>query len=627
MNAIRFSAASLLALALALTGTPSRAADTSAHRPGLRDQWQPQTEHDPRLSQPVHLEILARAAVPALALLSKETGVSLQVAPENLDTVGERKLTIIAQGCSLKSIMVQIPNALREAHWDIDRSHPEPVYLLHRNSGVDLLPQEERQKALDRRHAERVARFEDICHAVHLDDQQLAELRKTDLLLAGALQDPYARSQIEAFLSLPDECLQQFLATGKTTISYGDADERIRRAVRLTAEKQESCCRSQLNALGPNDGPSRADEWRTSLREFEYLSEHLEESEVQYSDVGLGWGVGIYLLALVQRGDDSSASGRTFGAAVPPVYPHSSNWSKGDWHDVLVRTGMSDESATAALARLYRDGAATRPQHVLDPRIREKLPQPVAVDETNQGRVPKLLAMIAAATDVSVVSDEYWNYSYQLDPHPEGEQPAWRLLGQLVDNDAIDSELHGDMLVLHYRYWYTRAPGEAPVRVVEDCRHTIAAQGGLSLDDLAKVALALHAMGAARSWDLPADVFEAGAFAVEYPETRWPLALYATLSDEQRRQIRSQAGLRLADLSPAQRDLLMQALEGLPPQPKPPSPEDVSNATLTLTQRDGGEGAPSGSHLQFLLRSAAGEVLPRVEVDLPDRRPRSAQGR
>jgi hypothetical protein len=288
---------------------------------------------------------------------------------------------------------------------------------------------------------------------------------------------------------------------------------------------------------------------------------------------------------------------------------------------------MSDESATAALARLYSDGAATRPQHVLDPRIREKAPQLVAVGEAEQGKVSALLAMIAAAAHLSVVSDEYWSYYYQLDPDVEGEQPAWRLLGQLVDNDAIDSELHGDMLVVHYRYWYVSARRDAPVHVVEDCRHTIAAQGGLSLDDLAKVAHELHSMGAARSWSLPEDVSGAGAFAVEYPETRWPLALYATLSDEQRRQIRTQDGLRLADLSPAQRDLLMQALEGLPPQPKPPSPEDVSNATLTLTQRDGGEGAPSGSHLQFLLRSAAGEVLPRVEFDLPDRRPRSAQGR
>jgi hypothetical protein len=192
-NALRFLTAFLLTLALHLSGPPSRAADISGHRPGLRDQWQPQTEHDPRLARPVHIEILARAAVPALEMLSKATGTTLQVAPENPNTVGERKLTIIAQGCSLKSIMVQIPNALREAHWDIDRSHPEPVYLLHRHSGVGLLPQEERQRALDRRHANRVARFGDLCHAIHLDDQQLAELRKTDLLLASALQDRTTR--------------------------------------------------------------------------------------------------------------------------------------------------------------------------------------------------------------------------------------------------------------------------------------------------------------------------------------------------------------------------------------------------------------------------------------------------
>ncbi len=108
------------------------------HGLGAREQWQPRVaDTDVRLQQPVEIEILGRAAVPALELLSEETGVSLGVAPENLDTVGERKLTIISKGLTLKTIMVQIPEALQECHWDIDRSGEEPVYLLHRDSGVE----------------------------------------------------------------------------------------------------------------------------------------------------------------------------------------------------------------------------------------------------------------------------------------------------------------------------------------------------------------------------------------------------------------------------------------------------------------------------------------------------------
>ncbi len=52
----------------------------------------------------MQIEILGRAAVPALKLLSEKTGVSLGVMPEDVKTLGERKLTIIAQGCTLKAL-------------------------------------------------------------------------------------------------------------------------------------------------------------------------------------------------------------------------------------------------------------------------------------------------------------------------------------------------------------------------------------------------------------------------------------------------------------------------------------------------------------------------------------------
>jgi hypothetical protein len=83
---------------LVVQSPPLPAADA-----GLRDQWMPQTEHDPHLQQPVRIEIIGRAATAALKLLSEQTGVALGVALEGLETVGERKLTAIAQGFSLKA--------------------------------------------------------------------------------------------------------------------------------------------------------------------------------------------------------------------------------------------------------------------------------------------------------------------------------------------------------------------------------------------------------------------------------------------------------------------------------------------------------------------------------------------
>lgn len=106
-----------------------------AGQPGQREQWQPEAvETDRRLGERVNIEILARSAAVALRMISQETGVDLGVSPDQLGTIGERKLTVIAQGCSLKGIMAQIPRALQDCHWEVDSSGPQPVYTLHWDS-------------------------------------------------------------------------------------------------------------------------------------------------------------------------------------------------------------------------------------------------------------------------------------------------------------------------------------------------------------------------------------------------------------------------------------------------------------------------------------------------------------
>ncbi len=65
----------LLILSLIASTSPAHAQHLSA-----RLQWQPETMAvDARLDQPVEIEIIGRAAVPAMELLSEKTGVSLGV--------------------------------------------------------------------------------------------------------------------------------------------------------------------------------------------------------------------------------------------------------------------------------------------------------------------------------------------------------------------------------------------------------------------------------------------------------------------------------------------------------------------------------------------------------------------
>jgi len=147
------------------------AAPAHAQHLGARVQWQPNiSDTDARLLQPVEIEILGRAAVPALKLLSDATSVALTVAPEDLTTVGERKLTVISKGLSLKAIMVQLPEALQECHWDIDPSGDEPVYLLHRNAGVkqtmEWLSEREAARQAEKQRSERANRMEEVKRAL-----------------------------------------------------------------------------------------------------------------------------------------------------------------------------------------------------------------------------------------------------------------------------------------------------------------------------------------------------------------------------------------------------------------------------------------------------------------------------
>jgi hypothetical protein len=101
--------------------------------------------------------------------------------------VGERKLTIVAQGCDLKSVLVQAAKALQECHWDVDLQGKEPAYLLHRDAGANVTIAELAQWDTARKRAVRwPAREERLAEARRAGDAAGIGGTREDRPAAGA---------------------------------------------------------------------------------------------------------------------------------------------------------------------------------------------------------------------------------------------------------------------------------------------------------------------------------------------------------------------------------------------------------------------------------------------------------
>jgi beta-lactamase regulating signal transducer with metallopeptidase domain len=308
--------------------------DPTQHGLGAREQWQPQlADTDARLQQPVHIEIIGRAAAPALKMLSEQTGVSLEVAPEDLDTVGERKLTVIAQGLSLKGLMVQLPKALQECHWDIDSTGAKPVYVLHRNGGAETtmvkLAEKEVLDWQEEGRPAREARVTAARRALAMSAEELAELEETDLYLARSVKDPRSRFMLELFLSLPEDQMNQFIDTGTAAMPYPKAPDHFREAAGqlLQASREEAEARD------------------LTLEIVEVVQGNLSQATIQYEDHGAGES---YLRIYV-----FNKQGSRYSWGVEPAlwsqHPslNSRHWSR----PLLLGSGTSDEETADALAQ------------------------------------------------------------------------------------------------------------------------------------------------------------------------------------------------------------------------------------------------------------------------------------
>jgi len=545
------------------------------HALGARQQWQPQVgDTDARLQQAVEIEIVGRAAGPALALLSEKTGVSLSVAPENLDTVGERKLTIIAEGCSLKAIMTQIPEALQECHWDLDASGEEPVYLLHRNAGVEnttaWLADREAARRAEEKRASRLARMEDARRALGMSPEELTELEKTDLLMARSVQDPHSRDMLEALLSLPPEQADQFRDTGGLELEYAKAPERLQQVAKQIAEW----------FVYRMAGESLSEEVRN-------WQDHLSHATISFADHGVDHGWGVWLsLNLPGQGYP-----RIHDVALQPRY---CNLDEGGicYTRLLIATGAAaNEEAAFEMVKQrdlegFRVDAAKREERHAREWVEPTDPdllQTIVIGEEQFSEFAQIQHFIAQKTGLSIISDYFTLRAPYLPEDIRKGVPVWRLLYLLGEHqfrgDVYLWEKLGNCLVFHRADWYGLVKAEAPESLILSYREKLRDQGFFTVEDLAELAVVLKSRGLSAS-NFPRDLQRAGIH-VGFRADWWALLLYASLSPDQLEKVRTAEGLPFANMTIAQRQQVIDKALG---PPKPLAKEQAYQASFHLVE-------------------------------------------
>ncbi len=551
---------------------------------GARIQWQPEiTDTDARLQQPVEIEILGRAAVPALQMLSEKTDVSLTVAPEDLNTVGERKVTIISKGLDLKAIMVQIPEALRECHWDIDTSGEQSVYLLHRNAGaaqtMQWLTDRETVRRAEEKRAERINRLEEAKRALQMSPEELAELEKTDILLARSLRDPHSRDMLEILLTLPPEQAEQLRDTGGFEVDYTQAPARWQNAVQRIAEWWVAF----------------SIKWRTEhpdspeiLAEVLNWREHLPQAVISFNDNGLEHGWGLWLSLSYPKEEEFYPG--LHDVALQPRYCNLDEGQLG-FTRLLEATGMQADTAYQFAEQRDHEGFRVKRQQREERHQREwieptdsALLQNIVLGEVKFNDFSQFQAFIANKTGLPIVSDFFTLPTPYLSDEVREGIPLWRLLYLIGEDDFRNEDVYlwqksGDCLVFHRTDWPVLAKMEIPEPIILAYREKLSAKGELTIDDLAELATILSARKLPAS-SFPGDLQRAGIhLASDY--NQWALLLYASLTTEQMQKLRSPEGLPFADMTIAQRQVVLQRAAE---KPLPAPGAEASRATFNLTE-------------------------------------------
>jgi hypothetical protein len=551
---------------LAIVSLLTIASPALAQHLGARLQWQPETmPADPRLDQPVEIEIIGRPAIPAMQLLSEKTGVSLGVAPENLNTVGERKLTVISKGLTLKAIMVQLPEALQEAHWDVDASGEEPVYLLHRNSSVEMAAQQARHERWlawqEKREQRNRQCLKEVRRALAMSPEELVQLDKEDIFLARAAVHPEFRALMEAVLALPEPQMESLVAAGEVKVAYADAPPAVRQAVGIIIAQNKRMV-------------SWVRSWPSDVQRPEGFDEDAVAAEALDLEHALPDGDRTVLVF-----DMNSAGGRdtqyglllSFGncmqVAVPARYPLDLSIC---YQFLLVETGQSLTSArqtTEALAKEWehvserRQPEESNRAEPVDARLRRSVALPVG--EYGVAAVSDVQRVISDQTRLSIISDYFTNETVFLpsdESPPAG--PLWRDL-DLLAGTRFEWEQAGDCLVFHRVQWHSLAASEAPESLILEYRRRLIEHGRFTLDDVAEFSAGLEALPHRPDdgdFHLPTDLCDAGLGIVAHAFERRLLVVYGALTPGERDAAEQLRGLRFKDLPARRREQVKNVL-------------------------------------------------------------------
>jgi hypothetical protein len=536
----------IISLLLAVTPAP-------AQHLGGRQQWQPQItvggfDPDRRLEQTVKLDLLGRSAVSTLAIISEASNVSLYVAPEDLNTVGERKLSIFAlDAIRLKDLMVQIPEALVECHWDVDKSGKEPVYYLHRNSGVDQLVASLRPAAeanLARRGAPaRAARLEALRKALAMSPEELAEPGKTDMLLVDAVQNAETRAFLEGLVGFSQEHLDQFVETGRLRLDFCQLPSELQRATEARLIKPLLVAATSRASMPLEDVQVSSIEYYDAAANPTMLSTfgrgpHFR-LEISFSTAGRV-SEGAAPARIDRRvGTDLLQSPSPSSASAVSQAPHSARLSSGA-SGLKQTESKLQEAGKAPGGPRETDGEPTDPE--LRALVELRLEQPA--------ELANIQRLLAEATGLCVVSDYFTDSPLPLPGEAASRLPLWQLLTLLAEQRGYRWEKAGRSLVFHSASWSVLMGNEIPEAALLACRARLKENGRLTLEDAAALCEATSSIW--REGAMPAapqDLLKAGLNLRQLIPAAECLRVYTTLSADQAAKARRPSGLACAEMT------------------------------------------------------------------------------
>ena len=545
----------LLVVALLLAVLSPVFAQHAANR-----EWWQQTvskdgfDPDRRLEQSVNFESSGHSATITLAELSKQTGVSLGVAPEDLRTVGERKLALFAKGVTLKSLMVRIPEALQECHWDVQPG-TKPSYFLHRNSDMDATVTWLREREQKRKQAEarppREARVKEALAAMTMTPEELDELAKTDPFLVQCVNNPQLRPYLETFAVLPDEKMAQFLDTGRIAVDYGGLAPELQQKMRndIQQDVAEKSSRQDQGQAGiaqtilQNLSHSSLNFWDTSVLPSYEPSDPAIERTINITKTG-----------------PTGQGGTIMGFGSTLIESKYFGFHQRYAMENLPRDAAKPDSENSPYALWYQDMlqeqkrlADTRAKEWTEPTDPELL-QVVTLGAKQPLTLPQLQQLLTQQTGLTVVSDYFTDHSYTLPAEATAGIPLWRLLYTICDAYNCTWQKTGRLLIFHRTKWFDMTRSEVPESLLVRCRQKLQRQGRLTLDDAAMAVLVLPDI--TREDTLPNDLQQAGLDYRSLLSGAWALRFYATLSPAQKNQATSAAGLAYNDMTIAQRQQL-----------------------------------------------------------------------